>query len=177
MECELTAIVCAAICLRSKWNAFAGAWKGFLLGVVCGLGLLMKASFPVYLLIPLLYFGTALLALAAQWYLFNYRRALGTAISARSAETAKLYRTGDVLSLAGVETYLGSLVNAGLACYFSALLLLLPVIRGASPAVRRALLLCALWGSPVLFLVFGHYRELRYADSARTFRGAPAAKP
>src|SRR5439155_1451700 len=84
-----------AIALIAEWNDSSGVWKGFLLGVTCGLGLLMKFSFPVYVLIPLLYFAIrgrkALLrpqtvlafaapaaALALPWYLFNFRPALET---------------------------------------------------------------------------------------------------
>jgi 4-amino-4-deoxy-L-arabinose transferase-like glycosyltransferase len=48
VECGLIAIVCVAMCLLSEWNGFDGLWGGLLLGATCGLGLLMKASFPFY---------------------------------------------------------------------------------------------------------------------------------
>src|SRR4029077_1451500 len=57
VECGLMAIICAAMWMLAEWNDFAGAWNGFLLGGACGLGLLMKVSFPVYVAIPLLYFA------------------------------------------------------------------------------------------------------------------------
>src|SRR5713226_3174691 len=47
VECGLTAIVCVTICLITESR------RAFLLGAVCGLGLLMKFSFPLYVLIPL----------------------------------------------------------------------------------------------------------------------------
>ena len=180
VECGLTAIVCAAMCWLAERDDSAGAWKGFLLGAICGFGLLMKVSFPVYVVIPLLYFAirerrivmrrsvlvasvATAVVLAAPWYALNYRSALETAITAGSAETAKLYQTGDILSLRGILNYLASLLSAGSVYYFVAMVLLLPAARAARPAARRGLFLCTLWASPILFLTFGHYRELRYA--------------
>ena len=202
VECGLTAIVCLAIALMADWRDSGGLWKGFLLGVICGLGLLMKFSFPVYVLIPLLYFAVrerrALLvfaapaaALALPWYLFNFRHALDTALLAGSSETGKLYKTGDIFSLADIGNYFGNVFNAGPTLYFVALpLLTLALFRTVRPAGKRGLLVCALWGSPILFLAFGHYRDLRYAaplypalalalgilaDAALDKRGAAAA--
>jgi 4-amino-4-deoxy-L-arabinose transferase-like glycosyltransferase len=180
VECGLTAIVCLAIALIAGWDDSGGVWRAFLLGVTCGLGLLMKFSFPVYVLIPLLYLAVrerrALLrpnvalafvvpaaALALPWYLFNFRHAWGIALEAGSAETGKLYRTGDILSLADLGRYFSNVFMAGPTLYFVALpLLALAFLRSVRPAGKRGLLLCALWGSPILFLAFGHYRELRY---------------
>ncbi|MBI3681435.1 MAG: glycosyltransferase family 39 protein [Acidobacteria bacterium] len=181
VECGLTAIVCVSICLLAEWDDFAGAWKGFLLGVTFGLGLLMKASFPLYVVIPVLYvavrehrtmlqrntllaFTAPAAALALPWYLFNYRQALETALRAGSADVGKVYGTGLVFSSTAIWNYLGNLFNAGPALYFIALPVL--VFAAASvvrPTQKRGLLLCALWGSPILVLVFSHYRDMRYA--------------
>ncbi len=178
VECGLTAMVCLGICLIAAWNEFDGAWKAFLLGIICGLGLLMKMSFPLYVLIPTLYFAikarasalrvqalvATALVMALPWYFFNIRSVLDTALRAGSIESAKFYGTGDVLSWAGISNYLTNLFNAGPTLYFIALpLLLVGFVRAIPAAGRRGLLLCALWGSPLLFLVFGHYRDLRYA--------------
>ncbi len=181
VECGLTAIVCVGICLVAEWTEFDGALRAFLLGVVCGLGLLMKMSFPLYVLIPMLYFAirartsalrvktlTAFVApavvLALPWYFFNFRSVLDTALRAGSANTAKIYGTGDVFSWRDISHYLTNLLNAGPTLYFIALAVLVVAFAKLIPAFgRRGLVLCALWGSPVLFLVFGHYRDLRYA--------------
>jgi hypothetical protein len=181
VECGLTTIVCVAICLMSEWNEFAGALRAFLLGVVCGLGLLMKMSFPLYVLIPMLYFAirartsalrlktlSAFVApavvLAAPWYFFNFRSVLENALNAGSANTARVYGTGDVFSWRDISTYLMNLFNAGPMLYFIAVVVLLVAIAKLIPAAgKRGLVLCALWASPGLFLVFGHYRDLRYA--------------
>src|SRR5262249_35000059 len=101
---------------------------------------------------------------AAPWYVFNFRHALETALTAGSGETAKIYRTGDIFSLTEIVRYFGNVFNVGPTLYFLAVpLLLLPFFSVVRPAGRRGLLLCALWASPILFLAFGHYRELRYA--------------
>ena len=181
VECGLTALVCGSICLLAEGDDLAGAWKGLFLGVTCGLGLLMKASFPLYVMIPLLYvavrqrrtllrwkpllsFSASATALALPWYFVNFLLAVKTALRAGSAETAKVYRTGDVFSLNDIWNYLGNLLNTGPLLYFVLLtLLLLAFARRLPPAGKRGLLLCTFWGSPILFLMFGHYRDLRYA--------------
>jgi 4-amino-4-deoxy-L-arabinose transferase-like glycosyltransferase len=208
VECGLIAFVSVAITLIAEWNDSGGAWKGFLLGVTCGLGLLMKFSFPVYVSIPLLYlavrehrtvlrpttllaFAASAVALALPWYLVNFRQALDLALLAGAGETARRYGTGDVFSPADLGRYFSAVFNAGPTLYFVALpLLLLAFARFVRPAGKRGLLLCALWGSPILFLAFGHYRELRFAaplypalalalgilaDAALERRGAAAA--
>jgi hypothetical protein len=178
VECGLTAMVCLGICLIAEWNEFDGVWKAFLLGAVCGLGLLMKMSFPLYVLVPMLYFAfragsstktfvafaAPLIVAAVPWYFFNFRPVIGTALKAGSAGTAQVYGTGEAFSWSGISSYLTNLFNAGPTLYFIALPLLLAAFIKVIPAgAKRGLLLCALWGSPVLFLIFGHYRDLRYA--------------
>jgi 4-amino-4-deoxy-L-arabinose transferase-like glycosyltransferase len=178
VECGLTAMVCVAICLIAEWNEFDGVWKAFLLGAICGLGLLMKMSFPLYVLVPMLCFAfrarsstktyvgfvVPAIVLTVPWYFFNFRSVVDTALKAGSAGTAQVYGTGEAFSWSGISSYLTNLFNAGPTLYFIALPLLLVAFVKLTPlAARRALLLCALWASPVLFLMFGHYRDLRYA--------------
>jgi 4-amino-4-deoxy-L-arabinose transferase-like glycosyltransferase len=180
VECGLTAIVALGIALIGEWKDSAGLQRLFLLGIICGFGLLMKFSFPVYLLIPLLYFAVRergaffrpkplmvfvppAVVLALPWYAFNLRPELATALRAGNAETGRLYETGDIFSLADIARYLGNTFNAGPALYFVALPVLSLAFSRVSSAGRRGLLICALWGSPILFLTFGHYRDLRYA--------------
>jgi hypothetical protein len=181
VDCGLTAIVCVAIVLIAGFGDSAGPWRAFLLGVTCGLGLLMKFSFPLYVVIPLVYlairerrtflrprtllaFAAPALALALPWYFLNVRTALETALIAGTGETARLYRTGG-LSLADIGRYFRHAFNAGTTIYFVALPVLALVFFGTLRAAgKRGLLMCALWGSPFLFLALGHYRELRYAE-------------
>ena len=181
VECGLTAIVCLAIATASDWQEAGDHWTAFLLGAVCGFGLLLKFSFPIYVLIPFLYFafrrkrvwlgwrpllafGIPAAVIVLPWYLVNFKRALETALNAGSEATAKAYKTGNVFSVNDVLSYLVSLFNAGPLLYFVAALLLLAALsRFIRPLPKSGLVLCLLWGSPILLLIFGHYRDLRYA--------------
>ncbi|HTM47136.1 MAG TPA: glycosyltransferase family 39 protein [Bryobacteraceae bacterium] len=178
VECGLTAIVCAAIWLIVEWMEAPDRWKAFLIGVVCGLGLLMKFSFPLYVGAPLLYaalrkgvtpktllaFAAPAILLAAPWYAFNFGPAWRLAVLAGTAENTRVYQTGDIFSIGDIWRYLGNVCNAGLTIYFAALAVLLAVFgRTARPSGRRGLMVCALWSVPLVFLTFGHYRDLRYA--------------
>lgn len=181
VECGLTAIVCVAICLIAEWSDGDSLWKASILGVTCGLGFLMKFSFPLYVLSPLLVltlkdsrtalrprillaFAAPAAVLALPWYLSNFRQAFEVALRAGSAETAKIYHTGEIFSRTEIWHYLFNVSNAGPTLYFVALpVLLLAFARTVCPSGKRGLLLCGLWGAPLLFLTLSNYRDLRYA--------------
>src|SRR5262249_9401568 len=137
----------------------AGLGRLALLGFVCGLGLLMKFSFPLYVLVPLVWFASRnrgtlsqaralaafaipALLLALPWSLVNFHTGLDTALEAGSGETARIYKTGDILSLNAIWNYVSNVTNAGIRLYFLALALLAlaPGLR-VSPAGRRGLLI------------------------------------
>jgi hypothetical protein len=175
------ALVAVVICLIAEWDEVSGAGRAFLIGIVCGLGMLTKASFPLYVSLPLLYlavpqrrsvlrakpllaFAAAIVLLAGPWYWVNFRAAMQIALENGSAETAKIYGLGAVLSSRAIEIYLHAIANAGPLLYFAALpLLAVATMSSLNPAAKRALRLCALWLVPWLFLTFSHYRDLRYA--------------
>ncbi len=181
VECGLTAIVSVAVCLIAEWNDGGDIRRAFFLGVTCGLGLLMKFSYPLYVVIPmfflllkdgrarlrprtLLAFLTPACALALPWYLFNFRQAVGVALRAGSPETARIYNTGDIFSPVEIWRYWVNISNVSPTLYLAALpLLFLVFARFVRPSGKRGLLLCALWGTPLIFLTFSHYRDLRYA--------------
>jgi 4-amino-4-deoxy-L-arabinose transferase-like glycosyltransferase len=174
-ECGLIALVCAAIYLMTGWSQSSGAVRACVLGIVFGLGLLMKASFPLYVLIPFGYlmmrwrkslsaFLLVSALLAAPWYLVNAGEVLKNVMKAGSAETGQLYATGGVLSASAIGHYLSNLANAAPWLYVAALPLL--ALMGASSLAgptRRGLALALLWMSPLVFLALGHYRDIRYA--------------
>jgi 4-amino-4-deoxy-L-arabinose transferase-like glycosyltransferase len=181
VECGLTALVCVAVGIVSGFDERARWPKYALLGGVFGLGLLMKMSFPFYVAVPIIYFAlrnrtavlkrkpltafaAAVAIVAMPWYLVNFAPALRTALNAGTAHTAKIYDTGDILAWRDIWRYMVNLANTGPALYFLMLFVLGAFFASRlSPAGKKGMLLCALWASPVLFLVLGHYRDLRYA--------------
>jgi hypothetical protein len=181
VECGLVALVCAAIYVMAQWSESSGAGRATLLGVVFGLGCLMKASFPVYVAIPIgwlafvqrktalrrrpvIAFLAAAALVAGPWYIVNFRHMVGTALRAGSAETAKIYGTGAALSVQAIGHYLYDVANAAPWLYVAVLPLL--AVLGASALrsqSKRGLMLALLWLVPLFFLAIGHYRDLRYA--------------
>lgn len=179
-ECAVTAMVCVCLWLLVDIDRDYRIRKVILLGVACGLGLLAKASFPLYVTIPLVFFawtGRAagkrmnlaafalpVILLAAPWYAFNYSSALQTAMIAGTPETAHVYGWGNILSVGSAGEWLLNLANAGpvLYCLLLAILLLARVRSAGGPA-RKGLLLCGLWALPILFLGLSHYRDVRWA--------------
>jgi hypothetical protein len=177
VECGLTALVTLALyilaCVDTK-----SSWRPFLLGGIFGLGLLMKTSFPLYVAAPLMWtliqagrttmsrgriaaFLIPLLLIAGPWYAVNASAALRTALTAGSAETARIYRTG---GLAETGVYLVNLMNCGPRLYFVALAILAILSAGRlSVACRRGVLFCAVASLPLVFVCLSHYRDLRYA--------------
>jgi 4-amino-4-deoxy-L-arabinose transferase-like glycosyltransferase len=177
VECGLTALVCGSVLVAREWaSGRCGSWS---LGIVCGFGLLLKASFPIYVTVPLVWIltrtperrrnqavpiiiGGALLV-ACPWYLPNLQSALRTLVDAGSAATAGAYGTGAILSPSAIGQYLRNLANCGPLLYFAATILAVPLFRFLDKCGRECLFLCVSWVSPILLLTFSHYRDLRYA--------------
>jgi 4-amino-4-deoxy-L-arabinose transferase-like glycosyltransferase len=181
VECGLTALVCVAIYLMTGWSESSGPGRAGLLGITCGLGLLMKASFPVYVLVPFAYFAfrwrkTALpkrtlaaffaasALVAAPWYVVNVRRVIRSVLNTGSADTARIYQMGEAFSASAIGHYLSNLANATPWLYLAGIPLL--ALVGASSLHgenKKGLFLGLLWISPLAFLAVGHYRDIRWA--------------
>src|SRR5262249_45758266 len=137
VECGLTALVCLTLWLMAGWDGSSGAGRAVLLGITLALGLLMKASFPLYVVVPFAWYAwrwraslrpatvatliAVVLVVAAPWYGRNAQAMLDTTLKAGSAETARIYDTGQALSLLAVGHYLGDVVNAAPWLYLAAL--------------------------------------------------------
>ncbi len=147
--------------LRSR--AHAGA-----LGLVLGLGLLMKTLFPLYVLVPFLlavrdrrrYAAAAAVlatgaALAGTWYWFNWMRAVGFALSAGFGQTAADFGSAAVFDPRVLFAYLRVLagqLSGPYALALAAAVALFP--RSFQP-----------WWilPPFLVLAFGVNKDPRYA--------------
>ena len=98
------------------------------------------------------------------WYIVNFAHGLHTALNAGSAETARVYRTGDALPPADIAHYLRDAANCAPAIYLVVLAVtLLVCYPAASKNASRGLALSAVWAGPLVLLALGHYRDLRYA--------------
>ena len=177
VECGLTALVMLALYILACADTEA-LWAPCILGAICGLGLLMKTSFPAYVAAPMVWivirggratmsrrrigaFLVPLLLIAGPWYAVNASAALRTALAAGSKETARVYQTG---GLAETGQYLVNLMNCGPRLYFVALpLLAILCVSRMSAACRRGILFCFVAALPIAFLAVSHYRDLRYA--------------
>lgn len=181
VECTLMAIVAMAICMVWESDQLTDTRRVSVAGLLCGTGLLLKFSFPLYILGPFLYcvlrtpwgklrlktvavFVVPAVVLALPWYIVHFRSALATALDTGSAETAAHDVGRNVYSLAVVGTYLTKLLHGGPALYFAAVPVLVVLMhKRLSPGAREGLKLCAIWGAPLLFLVIWRSREARYA--------------
>src|SRR5262249_23070142 len=177
VECGLVALVCAAIFVMAGWSESSGAGRAIVLGIILGLGMLIKASFPLYVVLPFLYFmrkrgkkplipiAVSVLVLAGPWYIANLGAMMRTALFAGSAQAAKIYDYGEVLSVRAIGHYLFSVANAAPWLFVVTIPVLALIGTPSLPKqTRRGLVLAALWIAPLAFLAFGHYRDVRFAS-------------
>lgn len=114
------------------------------LGIILGLGMLMKISFLVYIAFPtvflialksahikrlpdnwirnLLIIALIGAAIAGPWYLRNLPKIVEFVFSAGYGDLAKYYGTGDVFTFGAIQAYWGSLINSGISFYYFILL-------------------------------------------------------
>ena len=150
----LAALVSMAIYFLIGSHDFDDLRKTFLLGVTCGMGLLMKVTFPLYVVFPFVFVlcrrlvrtkrGSAsqssycstllnsmlvlalpVIWLAFPWYYLNCRRAFERIIISGFSDEADYFGTGLVFTLHAMETYLIKLINMGPSVYYVGLLVLL----------------------------------------------------
>jgi hypothetical protein len=188
IECSLTAFVCLTLYLviRAIETPTGGAF--FWLGVVCGLGVLLRTTFPVYVALPILYLlvrvasesrltiaklgalAAPAILLPLPWYALNFRSAIGRAILSGFSTEAAFYGTGPVFSPAALRRYMQIVLNAGPSPYYGLLagvLVLLLGLRGKLrvwwggwPKDARALLVLS--ALPFLVFLFGRSKDVKY---------------
>ncbi len=130
-----------------RWQRGEEGWPTWALGIVLGLGMLMKVTFPLYAamptalvlardvlrhrrLRPAMLLGLARIAvvalpIAGLWYFRNWATVFGFVLNAGFGESAQPYGQGNVFSLRTVGAYWLHLINFGLGAY--AFLLLVAV--------------------------------------------------
>jgi 4-amino-4-deoxy-L-arabinose transferase-like glycosyltransferase len=147
----LAALVCLAIYFLISSHYFDDPRKTFLLGVTCGIGLLMKVTSPLYVALPfffvfcrrfaknksgsssrvrhcssllnsMLVLALPVIWLAFPWYYFNSRRVFERVIISGFSDEADYYGTGPVFTLHAIAAYLIKLINMGPSVYYVGLL-------------------------------------------------------
>ena len=156
-----------------------------LFSAVCGFGLLLKASFAVFILFPFLYVwiksrsrGHALLfaslpclILALPWYAFHLRSTVQYAFAAGYGKSAAVYGTGAIFSFHAIATYLSNVVREGISGYYASLAILLggwtmwrrrTHIRPLDPSQKATRRLMLFWLLPFVVYLFGQNKDVRF---------------
>lgn len=171
-----------------RWQEAEAGRVPWVLGLLLGLGLLMKITFPLYVAAPtalvlarrrsemrslladLGRIAVVAIPLAGSWYAFNRRSVLAFAISGGYGELARPFGTGSVLSPRAIGAYWLNVVNFGVSpfyCLVGALLAVAWRVSGRGDPFRPGLavggsrLLLAWWIVPFLVLTFGVNKEIR----------------
>lgn len=179
VEYAMTALVAVTYWLALEAADNVSLAPATALGVVCGLGLLLKADFPVFAL-PILIYAfqrrashrlplvlsilTPCLALAAPWYLYHWRATLDNAIAAGYGSPALVQGTGPIFSMRAISAYFRLVADRGVSVYYlllgsaASIVLIsqrkLKLFRQVSPLL--------LWLIPFLLFLLGGNKDVRY---------------
>jgi 4-amino-4-deoxy-L-arabinose transferase-like glycosyltransferase len=177
---EYPLTVCVTITIALLFAETEGAGVLFCCGVTIGLGSLLKITYPLFVVAPLVHFlvrsrdrkrAVVLLALpavaiAAPWYVLNYRQALTMAWDSAYGLGAVVQGTGPILAFSSIAEYLRRIARNGTSEYYLAMavaLAVLSLIRGGKEAKpREAWVLVVLWLAPFPVFLFGGNKEVRF---------------
>ena len=178
VEYPLAAFAAVAFWLVLLASTAEGLLTTYALGLVCGVGLLLKADFPLFLapamvwlllrrrdpMRTLLAIAVPAILLAAPWYILHWRATLQNALSAGFGPSAVIQGTGAIFSLSAILKYLAMVANRGLSWYYLALAAAaaVMVVRRRNFAVFRPMAWLVLWVAPFLVFVFGGNKDVRY---------------
>ncbi len=166
VEYVLTALVAVAVCalVESEFLLF---------GVISGLGLLLKVSYPLFVLPVFLYAWSKsaqptrtlllaaipCLAIALPWYIGHLRPTLANALDAGFGASAAIQGTGPIFAIRTIAVYLSHVAANGISYYF--LFLALVLTPWTFRAMKGMALLVA-WLLPFAFFLFGGNKDVRY---------------
>ena len=172
VEYTLSAAVSAALWLLASTDGLKRDRRLLAFGAVCGLGLLLKTTFALFVLLPfchawwksahrgrtLALAGLPCLAIALPWYFRHAQSLLGFALFSGYGPEVLASR-GGIFSWAVLGEFLRSSAASGLSWYFAALgavLLVIAVVR--RPRVPAMLLF---WMLPYVLFLFSANRDIR----------------
>ncbi|HEY1496238.1 MAG TPA: glycosyltransferase family 39 protein [Candidatus Solibacter sp.] len=165
-EYVLTALVAAAVCalVESEFLWF---------GVLSGFGLLLKVSYPLFVLPVFLYVWSKsaqrvrtlllaaipCLAIALPWYVGHLRPTLANALDAGFGAPAAIQGTGPIFAIHTIALYLSHVAANGISYYF---LFLALVLTPWAFRAMKAMALLAAWVVPFALFLFGGNKDVRY---------------
>jgi len=177
VEYSLAALVAVAFGILMDGESLDRPAPALLFGVVCGLGLLLKTSFALYLLPAFVYAwfvsrrrarslvlcATPCLILALPWYLGHLPATLAFAFYNGYGLPVAVRGTGPIFAVQTIADYLASVAANAVSIYYVILaagfILWASVRRSARPKLPRLLLL---WLLPFVIFVFGGSKDIRY---------------
>jgi len=191
VEYGLTVFVVMWVFLILRSDSFQKRKWCVLLGVVLGLGMLMKISFALYIMPSLLLVilkifeprsipsavaknaGIVLLIgfiIAGPWYVVNHAAIISFVRSAAYGEMARNYGMGEIFDLSTVLRYWSYLISYGISTYWFCLLVSFGVILSVSYIKRRKLnwptrlqIVFVLWFLiPLVIFTFSANKDYRY---------------
>ena len=161
------------LCARDESGGSAAA-----LGVVCGVGLLLKADYPLFAgpmvlmaivkrrdrLRTLLAICVPAAILATPWYVLHWWPTLRNAISAGFGKSALVQGTGPIFSPMALWKYLGIVAEWGISPYYLGLTAAAAVIAVWKRQFElfRELACLLPWLAPFLVFAFGGNKDVRY---------------
>ena len=178
VEYVLTALVAVAACVLIESDGLKRDRLVVLFGAICGFGLLLKISFPLFIVPvfvyiwltsgrggrPLLLAALPCVVLALPWYAGHFRSTVAFALESGFGALATIYGTGPIFSLSTITTYLSHVAANGVSWYFCALavvLSLFAILRRHHPKGQAAPLLLA-WLLPFAIFLFGGNKDVRF---------------
>lgn len=184
VEYSMTALLAASVWVLVESDDLRRDRYTALFGLLCGLGLLLKVSFPLFALPPFVYVwlrsGRRLRALALAgipcvvaafpWYVGHAGPTLLNALDAGFGKSAAVQGTGPILSVRTILTYFSHVAENGVSWYFVGLALLFLVytawrrrngrllssFAGNDPGMLLA------WLLPFVIFTFGGNKDIRY---------------
>ena len=178
VEYVLTALLAVAACVLIESDGLKRDRLVVLFGAICGFGLLLKISFPLFIFPlfayiwltsgrrgrPLLLAALPCLLLALPWYAGHLKSTVANALDAGFGAPAAIQGTGPIFSISTITTYLSHVAANGVSWYFCCLavvLILFAVVRRQDAKKTAAPLLLA-WLLPFAIFVFGGNKDVRY---------------
>jgi 4-amino-4-deoxy-L-arabinose transferase-like glycosyltransferase len=184
VEYAMTALLAAAVCVLIEADGLKRDSSAVCFGVLCGLGLLLKISFPLFILPPFIYLWTrsgrrvralvlaavSCLILAVPWYAGHFRRTFANALDAGFGAPADIQGTGAIFSVHAITTYFAHVARDGVSWYFVILAVPLCVFvafRARKQAAAFSLTVTELevlfaWLFPFVIFAFAGNKDIRY---------------